>query len=171
MADVTISSLPLGTPSGNGVIPFSLGGNTYQAPVSGLFQNRPAFSAFNTVNQPTKPSGYKMQFRTQVLNIGGFYDFENDDFIVPYNGVYQLNFNAILNNRNGGNYTAVGFWNSRTNTWMATSCYESSALVRTFQLSQIYPLLAGDRVSVKWYTDGTSLDIDNSGLYTGYLIG
>jgi len=36
MADVTISSLPLGTPSVNGVIPFSQGGQTYSTALAQL---------------------------------------------------------------------------------------------------------------------------------------
>ena len=36
MADVTISSLPLGTPSGSGLIPFSQGGNTLATAPSGI---------------------------------------------------------------------------------------------------------------------------------------
>lgn len=39
MADVTISSLPQGTPSGNSAIPFSTGSNTLRVPVSAIFQN------------------------------------------------------------------------------------------------------------------------------------
>jgi hypothetical protein len=39
MADVTISSLPIGTPSGNNILPYSTGSNTLGAPVSAIFQN------------------------------------------------------------------------------------------------------------------------------------
>jgi len=39
MADVTISSLPLGTPSGNALLPYSTGSNTLGVPVSALFHN------------------------------------------------------------------------------------------------------------------------------------
>ena len=39
MADVTISSLPLGTPAGNNTIPYSTGSNTLGVPVSAIFQN------------------------------------------------------------------------------------------------------------------------------------
>jgi len=39
MADVTISSLPLGTPSGNNILPYSTGFNTLGVPVSALFQS------------------------------------------------------------------------------------------------------------------------------------
>ena len=170
MADVTISNLPTGTPSGNGVIPFSLGGSTYSAPISGIFQNRPAFSAANTASQLNKPNGYKMQFKVQVFNIGGFYDLTNDEFVLPYSGIYQLNYNVILNGRDG-NYAGVGFWNSRIGDFMSAPCFESNTIVRTFQLSHIYSLIAGDKISVRWYTDATSLNIDNSGLYTGYFVG
>jgi len=39
MADVTISSLPLGTPSGSALLPYSTGSNTLGVPVSALFQS------------------------------------------------------------------------------------------------------------------------------------
>ena len=39
MADVTISSLPLGTPTGGNVIPYSTGSNTLGVPVSAIFHN------------------------------------------------------------------------------------------------------------------------------------
>lgn len=39
MADTTISSLPLGTPSGNALLPYSTGSNTLGVPVSALFQS------------------------------------------------------------------------------------------------------------------------------------
>lgn len=39
MADTTISSLPLGTPSGDALLPYSQGGNTYSASPSALLQN------------------------------------------------------------------------------------------------------------------------------------
>lgn len=39
MADVTISSLPQGTPLGNGLIPYSTGSSTLGVPVSAILQN------------------------------------------------------------------------------------------------------------------------------------
>ena len=39
MADVTISSLPQGTPFGNSLIPYSTGSSTLGAPVSAILQN------------------------------------------------------------------------------------------------------------------------------------
>ena len=39
MADVTISSLPLGTPAGGNVLPYSTGSNTLGVPVSAIFHN------------------------------------------------------------------------------------------------------------------------------------
>jgi hypothetical protein len=38
MADVSISSLPAGTPAGNNIVPYSTGSDTLGAPVSALFQ-------------------------------------------------------------------------------------------------------------------------------------
>jgi len=39
MADVTISSLPLGTPSGSALLPYSTGNSTLGVPVSAILQN------------------------------------------------------------------------------------------------------------------------------------
>lgn len=50
MADVTISSLPLGTPSGNALLPYSQGGNTLGVPVSAIFQNATANIGIGTTN-------------------------------------------------------------------------------------------------------------------------
>jgi hypothetical protein len=88
MADVTISSLPTGAPSGNGVIPFSLGGNTYQAPISGLFQNRPAFSA--VVNQVRVRGPGVVPFGFARINDGN-YNTTNFRYNIPYTGLYQIN--------------------------------------------------------------------------------
>lgn len=170
MADVTISSLPLGTPSGNGVIPFSLGGSTFQAPISGIFQNRPAFGVRNITSQYNKPSGYKMQFRTVDFNIGNHYSTADDSFIVPYTGIYQLCLSVLLNNRNG-NYSQVAFFNNRLQNYMGGFDFESNTAVRGLTVSHAYSLQAGDSVYVLWTTDGTYLNIDNSGYFSGYLIG
>jgi len=51
MADTTISSLPLGTPSGNLIVPISDGNNTYRAPLSDIQVN------YNSLtNKPTIPA-------------------------------------------------------------------------------------------------------------------
>jgi len=50
MADVTISSLPAGTPSGSNLIPYSTGSNTLGTPVSAIFQNATANIGIGTTN-------------------------------------------------------------------------------------------------------------------------
>ena len=52
MADVTISSLPLGTPSGNNILPYSTGSNTLGVPVSAILQNAGNIG-INTTNTPS----------------------------------------------------------------------------------------------------------------------
>jgi len=51
MADVTISSLPIGTPSGNALLPYSTGSSTLGAPVSGIFENTNKITLGNSANQ------------------------------------------------------------------------------------------------------------------------
>jgi len=53
MADVTISQLTQGVPSGNNILPYSTGSNTLGVPVSAIFQNS-SFIGINNSN-PTKP--------------------------------------------------------------------------------------------------------------------
>jgi len=70
MADVTISSLPLGTPSGNHLLPYSTGSSTLGVPVSAIFQNSnnigigtttPSNVAVITVNRPGNDTYIQLQ--------------------------------------------------------------------------------------------------------------
>lgn len=93
MADVTISSLPLGTPSGNLVVPISDGNNTYRAPLSDIQVN------YNSLtNRPTIGIGGKQLFTSSGA------------FTVPA-GVTKIEIHAIGGGGGGGtalNYAGNG---------------------------------------------------------------
>jgi len=72
MADVTISSLPTRTPSGNNILPYSTGSNTLGTPVSALFQ-----SVGNIGIGTTSPSyllDLRQNYNGALVNIEGSSD-------------------------------------------------------------------------------------------------
>lgn len=76
MADVTISSLPLGTPSGNLILPISDGSNTYRAPLSDIQVN------YNSLlNKPTIPT------QTSQLTNNSGYMASSQTGSAPYFGI------------------------------------------------------------------------------------
>jgi len=176
MADVTISSLPLGTPSGNGVIPFSLGGNTYQAPISGLFQNRPAFFVGKNNGQLNPVNGEVVIFNaTEVnkgyFNQGNYYNTSTSTFTAPYSGLYSLNVNALIN-QTGGYYYILLYSSINADNYRAISYMDGDGRWRTSNISTILNLRSGEEISVRFYRAGqSSISIDNSGSFSGYFIG
>ena len=68
MADVTISSLPTGTPSGNNILPYSTGSNTLGAPVSALYQGSSSFYLTNSTN-PTIWASSDISLTSQSIYI------------------------------------------------------------------------------------------------------
>ena len=177
MADVTISSLPIGTPLGNGLIPFSQGGTTYKTTVSSIFQNRPAFAVTTTLSQIRGPG--TVPFNYVRLNVGGgTYDTTNYRYTVPVTGLYQINLftnyigssspdgaSAIHVRRNG---IQAGTWLYATapnaNTWMCLAG------------SEVLSLNTGDLLSVynthNGYLDRSTPETNSWwSSFSGYLIG
>lgn len=105
MADVTISSLPLGTPSGNLILPISDGNNTFKAPLSDIQVN------YNSVvNKPTIPAAQvnsdwnASSGVSQILNkpntgLGGMQLFTSSGTFTVPTGVTKIKVIAI----SGGN--------------------------------------------------------------------
>ena len=168
MADVTISSLPIGTPLGSAVIPFSLGGNTYSAPISGIFQNRPAFRVWNGTGQ-SLTSNQVMTFNANNLNnFNPDNYFSNNRFNSPLPGIYNFTVNILLNTASGGSYWGIII--SLNGTTAVDFCYAAGTSQQSLNLSSLIKLNQGDYVDVRATTNGT-INIDNSGSFSGYLIG
>ena len=171
MADVTISSLPLGTPSGNGIIPFSLGGNTYSASISGIFQNRPAFLALNNSSASYGSGVHNLSYtfsNSTTFNIGNH--FNGTRFVAPYTGVYHFDAGDLINSRTGGNYHAIYFYNSRLNDIYRIFSLTSQTFQQSLNISGNFSVIAGDQIGVQLHTNGTVIR-DNSGYFSGYFIG
>ena len=111
MADVTISSLPLGTPLGNLILPISDGNNTYGAPLSDIQVN------YNSIiNKPTIPTINSSQLaRAWVCFDGTGSNGTNQTIRASYNvssvfknggGNYSINFPVGV--FPDGNITVVG---------------------------------------------------------------
>ena len=95
MADVTISSLPLGTPSTGGIIPFSLGGQTYStalAQLSSLPFMPKAWVSFN---------GQGIVSQNQPI----YSQFNISSVVKAADGRYTVNFNNALSD---SNYCIIG---------------------------------------------------------------
>jgi len=99
MADVTISSLPLGTPSGSAVLPFSSGSSTSQVSLSSLYSNtiqtKPVQPAFAV--KPLSITTYSFSNNLKKLNLdgvifnqGNYWDTVNQKFIAPVGGIYSF---------------------------------------------------------------------------------
>jgi len=88
MADVTISSLPIGTPSGNLIVPISDGINTFGAPLSNIQVD------YNSLtNKPTIPTN---------TGLGGIQFFtETSNFTVP-SDVTKIKITAVGGGGGGG---------------------------------------------------------------------
>ena len=99
MADVTISSLPLGIPSGNSIIPFSQGGQTYStyiAQLSSLPFIPKAWVSFNGSSGTTVDS----EFRCSIFD-----SYNINKVVRTSTGVYFIYFATLMNN---SNYAIVG---------------------------------------------------------------
>ena len=104
MADTTISSLPLSTPSGNLVLPISDGNNTYRAPLSDIQVN------YNSLtNKPTIPTK-----TSDLVNDSGFVGSNSNllprAWFLSYGTTIQSQFNVSSITYNGASGTAAYYY-------------------------------------------------------------
>jgi len=100
MADVTISSLPLGTPSGSGLIPYSQGGTTYSVSLSSLSNYKPMF--FGSLTNGNATSENIIKINNVSVNRGNCYNSTTGQFTVPFDGVYKASANVIIGTGGAG---------------------------------------------------------------------
>ena len=175
MADVTISSLPQGAPSGNGLIPFSQSGTTYQTPISGIFQNRPAFNAVITQSRIRGPG--VVPFDYVRFNVGGgLFDTTNYRYNVPVTGLYQIN--VISNYIDSTAGQGAGVYVRRNGVQHGTWIYATSTGSNWLNISgsETLSLTAGNYIDVyngyNGYLDRSSPSTNSWwSSFSGYLIG
>ena len=115
MADVTISQLTQGTPSGNHLLPYSTGSSTLAVPASGIFQNV-SNVGINTTNVK---STITTQGSERIIAADAASVYEQDRYFTfkkhySTKGILNASYTRLLQFRpylNGTtNYPSAGFW-------------------------------------------------------------
>jgi len=133
---------------------------------------QPAFHVWNKTAQ-SLGGGAVMQFNepstnpTRVFNQGNYY--ANNKFTAPVAGVYQFSTNVLLNSTTRGSYWGVGLVLNGTDT-IEFSYAAGGSLQQSLNISATIKLAANDFIDVRASTDGT-INIDNSGTFSGHLVG
>ena len=130
--------------------------------------------AFHVANQTAQSitSNTILQFNatstnaSRVFNQGGYY--ANNRFTAPVDGVYQFSVNVLMNPVTVGSYWGVGVVLNSSDT--IDFSYAAGKVQQGLNLSATIKLAANDYIEVRSSTDGT-INIDNSGTFSGHLVG
>ena len=130
--------------------------------------------AFHVANQTAQSitSNTILQFNatstnaSRVFNQGGYY--ANNRFTAPVDGVYQFSVNVLMNPVTVGSYWGVGVVLNSSDT--IDFSYAAGKVQQGLNLSATIKLAANDYIEVRSSTDGT-INIDNSGAFSGHLVG
>jgi len=132
---------------------------------------QPAFHAWNQTAQALG-GGAVMSFNatstnaSRVFNQGGHY--ANNRFTAPVAGVYQFSANVLQNSTIGGRYWGICLILNGTDT--IEFSYAASTSQQGLNVSATIKLAANDYIDVRASTDGV-INIDNSGTFSGHLVG
>lgn len=142
MADVTISNLPLGTPLGSSVIPFSTGSNTLMTPVSSLDSFKPIFSGQIT-NGVGVASPQILKFNNVLVNRGDWYNVSTGQFTAPIDGIIRVNAFMLIGNGGGPGYSQadIAF---RINTTTVSFCLGAGTYWNTGIITSIHSVNKND---------------------------
>jgi len=144
-----------------------------QGIVTKLFQ--PAFHVLNRTVQNNLNTNTVISFSASdavVFNQGNY--FLNNRFNAPVNGVYCFSVNIVMNSGTVGAGTYPSpYWGAqltRNNTSTGNFYFTRNTDQQSLNFSATLKLNVGDYVDVRTYTSGT-MDIDNSGTFSGHLVG
>jgi len=132
---------------------------------------QPAFHAWNQTAQALE-GGAVMSFNatssnvSRVFNQGGHY--ANNRFTAPVAGVYQFSANVLQNSTTGGRYWGIGLVLNGTDT--IDFSYAAGTSQQGVNVSATIKLATNDYIDVRASTDGV-INIDNSGAFSGHLVG
>lgn len=104
MADVTISSLPIGTPSGGGLIPYSLEGSTLVTSISSLNDFKPIFSGQKT-DGIAFSSPAILKFNLVNINRGNWYNVSTGRLTAPIDGIVRVSAFMLIGAGGGPGYS------------------------------------------------------------------
>jgi len=130
---------------------------------------QPAFRAWNSTAQALQGNALITFNSTntayRLLNQGN--NFNNNRFTAPVTGLYHFALNLLLNTGSGGGYWGVGLMSNDT---FLDFCYALGTTQQSLCMSTIVKLNHGDWVEARATTNGT-INLDNSGSFSGYLVG
>ena len=132
---------------------------------------QPAFHVWNKTLQTLGPNAI-IQFNepsdnpSRVFNQGGHY--ANGRFTAPVAGVYQFSVNVLMNSAVGGDARYIGFVLNSTDL-LDYAYVREPATYQSFNVSATIKLVATDYIEVRAF--GSSMNMDNSGTFSGHLVG
>lgn len=134
---------------------------------------QPAFHVWNQVNQ-TLTNNTVMQFdaatsnSARVFNQGGHY--ANGRFTAPVAGLYQFSVNVLMNSAVGGDARYIGFVLNGTDLLDYAYVYAGQTY-QSFNVSATIKLAATNYIEVRAFGTGATMNMDNSGTFSGHLVG
>jgi len=134
---------------------------------------QPAFHVWNQVNQ-TLTNNTVMQFNAatsnsaRVFNQGGHY--ANNKFTAPVAGLYQFSLNVLMNTSAGGDARYIGFVLNGSDL-LDYAYVRAGQTYQSFNVSATIKLAATDYIEVRAFGADASMNMDNSGTFSGHLVG
>jgi hypothetical protein len=108
MADVAISSLPVGTPSGNALLPYSTGASTLAVSLSSLENYKPIFSGSITDGNYTTASS--LRFNVIHASRGDWYNAATGKFTAPIDGNIRVSSYCLIGAGGGAGYSQADLY-------------------------------------------------------------
>ena len=152
----------------NNLVLDSSGNTTFGGRVT--MPNQPMFLIRKTGSQPLSGGTTSVvSYETVRDNNGGHYSTSTNSFTAPVNGSYV--FSALVNvTRNGASYFSLQLQINGAGVPSASSLFYNSPSYTGVSITYAITLSAGDAVRVVLAQDSNAL-MDNSGYFSGYLIG
>lgn len=153
-----------------------------------LTPTRPAFRAWNNVSDTSidaSSSDIKVNFDTEMFDIGGNFDLANSKFITPVTGLYFLSFAVYLGGATGVTSFNAKLYLDGNRQWPTSANRPSVSFVQGHSLdlegasaetsswSGVVPLVANEELEVYFKAVGdTSVTVQIYGTdFSGFLIG
>lgn len=135
-----------------------------------VLSNRIAFHAYSTAGVNVSSTPVKVQLAGERFNFGGGFDFANSRFVVPVDGVYQLNVDGSIGSPGAGTFVSTQLWLNGGSFAGRTLVAQGNSGANTprLTLSHAVQLAVGDVLEV-YSTSSTGPDSATAG-FSGFLV-